>query len=81
MEPQEYYLTKGCFKNRCMTYIVDILLVAFFTTIGIIIGASVAETIMQAMAALITLAITFGVLLIVPIVLMICNRRKKDCGC
>ena len=81
MEPQEYFLSKGCFKNKCLMLIIDILLVAFFTTIGIIIGASVAETIMTAMAALITLAISLGILLIIPIVLLICNRRKKDCGC
>jgi len=81
MEPQEYFLNKGCFKNKCIALVIDILLVAFFTTIGIIIGAAVSATIMEAMAALITLAITFGVLLIVPIVLLICNRHKKDCGC
>ena len=81
MEPQEYYLTKGCFRNRCLTYIIDILLVAFFVTIGIIIGASVAEAIATAMAALITLAISLGILLVIPIILLLCNRRKKDCGC
>lgn len=81
MEPQEYYLTKGCFKNKCLISIISILLVAFFTTIGIIIGASVAETIVAAMAAMITLAISLGILLIIPIILLICNRRRKDCGC
>ena len=83
MEPQEYYLSKNCFKTKCYLPVIGIFLVAFFTTIGIIIGASVAETILGAMAALIVLAITFGILLIVPIILIYCNRRKKDkdCGC
>lgn len=83
MEPQEYFLSKNCFKTKCYIPIIGIFLVAFFTTIGIIIGASVAETILTAMAALIVLAITFGILLIIPIILLLCNKRKKnkDCCC
>lgn len=78
MEPQEYYLNKGCFKNKCIAVVIDILLVAFFTVIGLIIGASVATALLEAMAALITLAVTFGVLLIISIVFFLCNRKKKD---
>ena len=78
MEPQEYYLTKGCFKNKCFAIVIDVLLVAFFTVIGIIIGASVATAILEAMAALITLAVTFGILLIISIILFFCNKKKKD---
>lgn len=83
MEPQEYCLVKGCPKNKCLIYVIAILLIAFFTTLGIIIGAAVAETILASLAALITLAITFGVLLIISIILKICNkyRKHKDCGC
>lgn len=81
MEPQEYFLSKSCFKSKCYIPIIGIFLVAFFTTIGIIIGAAVAETILEAIAALIVLAITFGILLIIPIILLYCNRRKKDRGC
>lgn len=78
MEPQEYFLCKGCFKNKCFSIIIDILLVAFFTTIGIIIGAAVAEAILSALAALIILAIVLGILLIIAIILKFCNRRKKE---
>ena len=83
MEPQEYYLSKGCCKLKCFCPILGIILIAFATVIGMIIGASVAEAITTAMAALITLAITFGLLAVITIIYWLCNRRKKDkeCGC
>ena len=83
MEPQEYFLSKGCFKSKCLCPILGTILIAFAIVIGIIIGASVAETIVNAMAALITLAITFGLLAVITIIYWLCNRRRKDkeCGC
>ena len=82
MEPQEYYLTKGCCsKMKCFIPILGILLIALFTVIGIIIGAEVAETILAAMAALITLAVTFGVLSIIAIIWVCCTCRKKEKKC
>ena len=58
MEPQEYNNNnKCCFKNKCLEIIKDILLVAFFVVLGIIIGASVAEAILGALAAVIVLNI------------------------
>lgn len=83
MEPQEYFLSKGCCKLKCFCPILGIVLIAFATVIGMIIGASVAETITAAMAALITLAITFGILAVITIIFWLCNRRKKEnnCGC
>lgn len=81
MEPQEYYASKCCFKNKCFEIIKDILLVAFFAVLGIILGAAISTAILGALAAIIVLAVVLGILLVITIILMVCNRRKKKKSC
>ena len=88
MEPQEkvccYDNTRhGCEykeekrKNNCLGIVATILLAAFATVIGIIIGASLAGTFLEALAAIIVLAVVLGLLLILTIILLICKKNKK----
>ena len=84
MDPQEYnycYETKKRGKKRvnCLGIVAIILSILFSTTIGIIIGASVAETILTALSAVIVLAIALGVFLVSTIILLLCKRPKACC--
>ncbi len=84
MEPQEYnycYETKKRCKKRvnCLGIVAIILSILFSTTIGLIIGASVAETILTALSAVIVLAIALGVFLVSTIILLLCKRPKACC--
>ena len=84
MEPQEYnycYETKKRCKKivNCLGIVAIILSILFSTTIGIIIGASVAETILTALSAVIVLAIALGVFLVSTIILLLCKRPKACC--
>lgn len=92
MEPQEkvccYDNTRhGCEykeenkKNNCLGIVATILLAAFTTVIGIIIGASLAGTFLQALAAIIVLTVVLGLLLILTIILLICKKNKKHHCC
>ena len=77
MEPQEYSYCceakKKCKRTNCLGIIAIILGILFAG-----IGAALAETILAALAAIIVLAITFGVLLILTIILLLC-KKHKDC--
>ena len=93
MEPQEkvccYDNTRhGCEykeekkKNNCLGIVATILLAAFATVIGIIIGASLAGTFLSmgevgSAVAIIVLAVVLGLLLILTIILLICKKNKK----
>ena len=84
MEPQEYnycYETKKKCKKRfnCLGIVAIILAILFSATIGIIIGAAVAETILAALSAVIVLAIALGVFLLSTIILLLCKRPKTCC--
>ena len=84
MEPQEYDREEGkkcSFKEKCFGIVKDILLIAFFTVIGIIIGAAISAAILGALAAIIVLAVVLGLLLLIAIILLICNRKKKEKKC
>ena len=95
MEPQEkvccYDNTRhGCEykeenkKNNCLGIVATILLAAFTTVIGIIIGASLAGTFLEALAAIIVLAVVLGILLILTLILLFCNKgkdKKNKCKC
>ena len=88
MEPQEkvccYDNTRhGCEykeenKKNCLGII---LLAAFTTVIGIILGASLAGTFLEALAAIIVLAVVLGLFLILTIILLICKKNKKHHCC
>ena len=83
MEPQETIYCynkeeKCCFKNRCLAIIATILLAAFAVVIGLIIGASIAGAILEALSAVIVLAVVLGLLLILDVILILCNRKKKE---
>ena len=90
MEPQEkvccYDNTRhGCEykeenKKNCLGIIATILLAAFTTVIGIILGAS-AGTFLEALAAIIVLAVVLGLFLILTIILLICKKNKKHHCC
>lgn len=81
MEPQEVYCFNNkeekCCKIKCLNVIIAILLTAFSFVIGLIIGASLAGTFIEALAAIIVLAVVLGILLIIAIILKLCNDRKK----
>lgn len=87
MEPQEkvccYDNTRhGCEykeenKKNCLGIIATILFAAFTTVIGIILGASLAGTFLDALAAIIVLAVVLGLFLILTIILLICKKNKK----
>lgn len=82
MEPQEYErVDRCCFKNKCMEILAIIIGVAFSAVIGIIIGAAISEAILGALAAIIVLAVILGLLVILSIVLIFCNKKKKDKRC
>ena len=91
MEPQEkvccYDNTRhGCeykeeIKKNCLGIIATILLAAFTTVIGIILGASLAGTFLEALAAIIVLAVVLGLFLILTIILLICKKNKKHHCC
>lgn len=67
-------------KCKCLSVIFGILTALFLGVIGVIIGASIAETIMTAMAAVIVLAIVLGVLAAIIGILILCAcKRKKYC--
>lgn len=91
MEPQEkvccYDNTRhGCEykeenKKNCLGIIATILFAAFTTVIGIILGASLAGTFLDALAAIIVLAVVLGLFLILTIILLICKKNKKHHCC
>ena len=87
MEPQD---TIYCYDNKenkctnkknCLGIIATILLAAFTTVIGIILGASLAGTFLEALAAIIVLAVVLGLFLILTIILLICKKNKKHHCC
>ena len=85
MEPQEVYCFNNkeekCCKIKCLNVIIAILLTAFSFVIGLIIGASLAGTFLEALAAISVLAVVLGILLIIAIILKLCNDRKKEKKC
>ena len=91
MEPQEivccYDNTRhGCEykeenKKNCLGMIATILFAAFTTVIGIILGASLAGIFLDALAAIIVLAVVLGLFLILTIILLICKKNKKHHCC
>ena len=91
MEPQEkvccYDNTRhGCEykeenKENCLGIIATILFAAFTTVIGIILGASLAGIFLDALAAIIVLAVVLGLFLILTIILLICKKNKKHHCC
>ena len=91
MEPQEkvccYDNTRhGCEykeenKKNCLGIIATILFAAFTTVIGIILGASLAGIFLDALAAIIVLAVVLGLFLILTIILLIYKKNKKHHCC
>ena len=87
MEPQDtiYWYdnkeNKCTNKKNCLGIIATILLAAFTTVIGIILGASLAGTFLEALAAIIVLAVVLGLFLILTIILLICKKNKKHHCC
>lgn len=83
MEPQEkvyccYEKEEAKYgkKKNCLDIITVILLAAFTTVIGLLVGAALSTTILGALASIIVLAIVLGILLILSIILLLCNRKK-----
>ena len=80
MEPQGCYDNKKtCKKRNCIGIISVILLSAFLSVIGIIVGAVFSATILEALSAIIVLAVILGLLLILSVILMYCKKEKKCC--
>ena len=68
-------------KKNCLGIIATILFAAFTTVIGIILGASLAGIFLDALAAIIVLAVVLGLFLILTIILLICKKNKKHHCC
>ena len=84
MEPQE---TIYCYDNReekcakkknCLGIVAIILLTALAFVLGLLIGAALAVVILLSLPAVIVLAVVLGLLLILTIILMFCNRKKRE---
>jgi Mn2+/Fe2+ NRAMP family transporter len=79
MEPQEQkiycYCNKDCKKKSCIGIAVAIFFVAFAFTIGTIIGASLSTAVLDALAAVIVLAVVLFILFVVALILQYCKRR------
>ena len=87
MEPQE---TIYCYDNKeekctkrknCFGIVAIILLTAFAVVIGLLIGAAISAAILANLAAIIVLAVILGLLLILSIILIFCNKKKKENKC
>lgn len=80
MEPQEVYCCKEkkpCKeKVKCLGVIAVILAVLFAGVIGLIIGACISWLVLISLPAVIVLAFILGLLLLITIILLICNRCK-----
>ena len=68
--------TKKCKRNACSLIITVILLTIFALSLGILIGALASEAILGALAAIIVFIVTFGILLILSIILYFCQKKK-----
>ena len=78
MEPQGCYDNKKtCKKRSCLDIVSVILLSAFLFVIGIIVGAVLSATILEALSAIIVLAVILGLLFILSIIFAICKKEKK----
>lgn len=77
MEPQ---INISCCNRRrnggCKLLVLAILITLFAFTIGLIIGAALAETFLAALPAIIVLAVVLLILIIIKIVLILCERRN-----
>lgn len=67
---------KKCKGNKCLAIITVILLTIFAAALGLLIGAIASTGIMAAMAAVIVFVVTFGILLILSIILYFCQKKK-----
>ncbi len=80
MEPQEQIYccdNRKCNKKRnCFGIVTIILLASFAVVIGLIIGAAISAPVLEALPAVIVLAVVLGLLLLLSIIIMICKRRK-----
>ena len=82
MEPQElsccYNANKKHKCKTCLDIISIILGILFVGIIGVLIGATISEIILDVLSAVIVLAVVMGILLILNIILLICKKNKND---
>lgn len=86
MEPEETIYCykkeeKCCSSRKCLGIVAIILLTALSVVIGLLVGAAIAATILAALPAIIVLAVVLGLLFVLDIILIVCNRKKKDKKC
>ncbi len=82
MEPQDDIFCyekreEKCNNIKCLGVITIILLVSFAIVLGLIIGTTMSEAIFAALSAVIVLDVVLGLLTILSIILLICNRKKE----
>lgn len=83
MEPEKVYCYDNkpkkecCKKHTCLLWIIEIFLVAFTVSLGILIGAIASEAIMAAMAAIIVFIVISALLLISAVILYLCKKAKS----
>ena len=67
---------RGC-RASCGFMVLALLITLFAVTLGLIIGAALADTILGALAALIVLSIVLFILIIIKIIMCICTGREQ----
>lgn len=83
MEEDKYF---GCERNECkkckepkrkncLSIIFAILVFALAVSLGLILGAVFASTILEALSAIIVFAVVAALLLIINIIKLLCNKK------
>lgn len=69
---------KGCGKKKsCLVAVIEIFLIAFTLSLGILIGALASAAILASLAAIIVFIVIMGILLVASIILYICYKKKN----
>lgn len=63
-------------KKNCLGIVETILLTLFSFVVGLIIGAIFTEVIILALPAVIVLAITLGLSLLLTFIFIVCDKKK-----
>ena len=67
---------RPCCRIRCCLWLIAAIVGALFLfTVGLLVGAAIAETVMAAMAAIIVLAVVLFIMTVVILIYSLCKRR------
>ncbi|MDD6478470.1 MAG: hypothetical protein PUF48_01475 [Oscillospiraceae bacterium] len=66
----------SCRTSRCLLFVFAIIGALFLATLGLILGAVFAESILAALAAFIVLAIVLLIIALISVFVAICRRSR-----